>query len=451
MIGTIIKDFSDLNILKPEVPIGISSLHIAYPQRIQRESFVLLQDILSPAEFQKDIHTKASITIKNSKNEMITADFEQILKLAETDSAAQLIALNFPKANLKAVASANGIPDWRLIVSGFDPYIKSRNDKRLLNIISTEKPENAAEICHADALHASMKKSFGTENLFMLRDDETITDLMRRAFSKAKTGIDSSEISEVIISTLTPYNVYKGAKGAVALNPEKKSEFCQIPILEIHEGCIGYLQILKIVTLMCSKVGSKGIMGITGDALASISGSDWKCRGLSSDGATASLFRHCEKGYGILGVCSFNIPALHNIITEDQLSGGLLMDGPAICRAITEYYPTLVRNAIKAFGFDKKRVKIISHQMNGSIISKLHDILNIDNPADEPKIIEDQIVNNFHRYGNSSSSTIPTALYQTLKDQNLKVGDELLLIALGSGFNMGFAGYRVNKELVNCF
>ena len=52
---------------------------------------------------------------------------------------------------------------------------------------------------------------------------------------------------------------------------------------------------------------------------------------------------------------------------------------------------------------------------------------------------DNQVYSNIHKYGNTTSASIPIALNEALIDQKLKKGDILVLAAFGSGFSWGSA------------
>ena len=77
--------------------------------------------------------------------------------------------------------------------------------------------------------------------------------------------------------------------------------------------------------------------------------------------------------------------------------------------------------------------------MNGIILEKLPSLLGVR---------KDQVINIMPLYGNTASSTIPTALYQCLIDGVLFEGDQIIFIGIGAGFKIGAAAYVINKELI---
>jgi 3-oxoacyl-[acyl-carrier-protein] synthase-3 len=50
---------------------------------------------------------------------------------------------------------------------------------------------------------------------------------------------------------------------------------------------------------------------------------------------------------------------------------------------------------------------------------------------------------NLQKYGNTSSATIPMALYEAIEEGRVKKGDLLALVAFGGGFTWGAALLRL--------
>jgi len=75
----------------------------------------------------------------------------------------------------------------------------------------------------------------------------------------------------------------------------------------------------------------------------------------------------------------------------------------------------------------------IPHQANRRIIDAIAKRLDLD---------AGRVFVNLHRYGNTSSASIPIALDEANRQGRLKSGDLLLLDAFGGGFTYGSALIR---------
>jgi 3-oxoacyl-[acyl-carrier-protein] synthase-3 len=71
---------------------------------------------------------------------------------------------------------------------------------------------------------------------------------------------------------------------------------------------------------------------------------------------------------------------------------------------------------------------VVPHQANQRIIMNTAQRLGID---------PDKVYLNIHRYGNTSSATIPVALCEAWEDGRIKEGDKLVFVAFGGGLVWG--------------
>jgi 3-oxoacyl-[acyl-carrier-protein] synthase-3 len=55
---------------------------------------------------------------------------------------------------------------------------------------------------------------------------------------------------------------------------------------------------------------------------------------------------------------------------------------------------------------------------------------------------DNQIFSNIHKYGNTTSASIPIALCEAINNKQLNKGDILILAAFGSGFSWASAILR---------
>ncbi|MDP3012765.1 MAG: 3-oxoacyl-[acyl-carrier-protein] synthase III C-terminal domain-containing protein, partial [Candidatus Subteraquimicrobiales bacterium] len=80
---------------------------------------------------------------------------------------------------------------------------------------------------------------------------------------------------------------------------------------------------------------------------------------------------------------------------------------------------------------------LIPHQANQRIITSAAKKLKID-PA--------KVISNIESYGNTSSASIPIALYEIYREGKLKKGDIILSVGFGGGLTWGASVIRWYKE-----
>ena len=71
----------------------------------------------------------------------------------------------------------------------------------------------------------------------------------------------------------------------------------------------------------------------------------------------------------------------------------------------------------------------LPHQANIRINKMVQDKLGLKK--------DEQVFNNIHKYGNTTSATIPILMSEAYKSGKIKDGDLILMAAFGSGFTWG--------------
>ncbi|MCB5269756.1 MAG: 3-oxoacyl-[acyl-carrier-protein] synthase III C-terminal domain-containing protein, partial [Candidatus Cloacimonadaceae bacterium] len=84
----------------------------------------------------------------------------------------------------------------------------------------------------------------------------------------------------------------------------------------------------------------------------------------------------------------------------------------------------LRRNNLSALDIDW----VIPHQANLRIIEAL---------ADKMKVPINKVIVNIHKYGNTSSATVPLAIDEAIRAKKIRRGDILLLTSFGAGLTWG--------------
>jgi 3-oxoacyl-[acyl-carrier-protein] synthase III len=441
------------NLIKPLKPIGIAGIGIYYPDGIDKSDLVLIQDAVDESSL-RDVMQKSYLRIKLANGAEFNGTYNQVIQDIHAQPAlyqnANVTNISLPREVLEKVC---GKYDWRHLVAGYDPYRKFRGanltSDNLPEVLMGLPPENLPQDFIRKELSDLIAERLGTKTIHFVPDGQDLVDLMVCSYSQLAHNLNgigiSNHIAQVVYSFVTEFDHYANVQGEFL----KRSGLENKSTLAIHDGCAGFINLQKLVAFFAPYLhGDEMVLGNTGDTLTPDLGPDFKNRALFSDGATSTAFLPCEEGYGILGVYQVNLPHLRDSAIEDKHTGGFVMDGPKIAEAIKVYYPLMINHAIQEFGFDRTKVKIISHQMNGVIISKLHDYINSAKPGGAPDVLSSQIINTVPEYGNNASSTIPTALYDCLLNDTIREGDEIIMLAAGAGFNIGYSVMRVNKELV---
>ncbi len=231
--------------------------------------------------------------------------------------------------------------------------------------------------------------------------------------------------------------------------------------LDISQGCTGYIYGLSLAKGLIESGSARNVLLLTAETMTkSIHPEDKSNRAIFGDGAAATLISagEAEDGPGI-GDFIFGTDgsAYEEIIiryggaryplskfkAEDykdpfgniRNNATFYMNGAGIFTFSVKIVPRILREL-----FEKSRSTFedidffVFHQANQII---LETILKKNRIPPEKSIIY------LENVGNTVSSTIPIALYQALKEDKVKAGDNVLLAAFGVGLSWGGTIVRI--------
>jgi 3-oxoacyl-[acyl-carrier-protein] synthase III len=116
------------------------------------------------------------------------------------------------------------------------------------------------------------------------------------------------------------------------------------------------------------------------------------------------------------------------------------MSGPEVFRHAVPLMTSAVGDALQRAGVRAEDLDLlVCHQANARIIDAVTHELGLD---------PERVVCNIERYANTSSASIPLALWEADRDGRLRPGALVGLVALGAGFVWG-AGVVSWKERVH--
>ena len=107
----------------------------------------------------------------------------------------------------------------------------------------------------------------------------------------------------------------------------------------------------------------------------------------------------------------------------------LYMDGPEILKFSMEVAPGCMNDTLERNGTSLEGLRlVVLHQASHMMLVKLRELLSIP---------EEKFVFNIEKYGNTVSSTIPIALYDSMQSGRLGKGDSVLVMGFGVGLSWG--------------
>lgn len=254
----------------------------------------------------------------------------------------------------------------------------------------------------------------------------------------AKKGIDPKEIDLVILTTATPDMPVALTGPYVASEIGATNAFA----FDLQAACSGFLFGVSMAAKYIESGRYKKVLLVGADKMSSIT--DYTDRAtciLFGDGAGAVLFEPNYDGLGIqdellksdgigrnylyIKAGGSMYPSTEELVKEKKHF--VFQDGKHVFKYAVSGMADVSESILKRNNLTKDDIQwLVPHQANRRII---------DATAERVGLSEDKVMINIHKYGNTTTATIPLALNDY--EKYLKKGDNIILAAFGGGFTWG--------------
>jgi 3-oxoacyl-[acyl-carrier-protein] synthase III len=276
----------------------------------------------------------------------------------------------------------------------------------------------------------------GIRERYWLNGRQTLADLAVDACEAAlaDAGRRGDDVDHVIVSTITPDRLTPGLAPEVAMRIGAK----EAGAVDVNAACAGFLYALDQAAAMVESGRANVILVVGAEALSRIT--DAGDRGtaiLFGDGAGAVVVAggELERGCGAFELRSDGQHADLLYASRDERL--LRMEGREVYRHAVARMVEATRTALDRAGLVPGDLDLfVAHQANARIIEAA---------AAELGIPHERVALNVDRVANTSSASIPLALWHAERDGLLTPGATVALSAFGAGFVWG-AGIVSWKE-----
>ena len=283
----------------------------------------------------------------------------------------------------------------------------------------------------------------------ILEEGRTTSDLASLAGQRAceTAEIDPKEVDCIIVATISP----DMPMPAVAVTVQQKLGITgQCPAFDISAACAGFIYGMSVADsfIRCGRYRRVLVIGV--EILSRLV--DWTdCNTcvLFGDGAGAALLvPHEGDDRGIMsthlfadgsGMPYLNIPGGGSAEpttakTVEAKRHFVKMQGKPVFTHAVKNISAAAKVALEANGKVATDVDwVVAHQANLRILEGV---------AERLALPIDKFYLNIHKYGNTSSASIPIALDEAAREGKVKPGDSILMAALGAGLSWGSALVR---------
>ena len=245
-------------------------------------------------------------------------------------------------------------------------------------------------------------------------------------------GIDPKSIDALILATTTPDRTVPATSATV-----QNALGLACGAFDVNAACSGFVYGLVVAHGLIG-VGAERIMIIGTDTLSRIV--DWTDRNtapLFADGSGAAIIES-TKGHGQLLGWDIDADGSAEEILYAEVGSTIQMNGKEVFRRAVRIMVDSAQKSMAAAGVTTEDISIVvPHQANIRIISAACDRLGIS--MDKASI-------SIHETGNTSSASIPLALFGDFGQVKPKDGDIVLLVGFGAGMTAASAILRWNAQ-----
>ena len=287
----------------------------------------------------------------------------------------------------------------------------------------------------------------GIKERRILKEEGLGSSYMGRKAAKQlmqKTGVDPDTIDALILSTTTPDYAFPSTASIVLGKLGLKNAHA----FDMSCACCGFLYAMDTASAMIQSGRYKKIIVISAEKMSSVVDyTDRQTCVLFGDGAGAVLVEATEEeGVGFQDSSprtdGKGLPFLHmkaggsvcppSHFTVDHHLHYIYQEGRNVFRHAVTDMGNDVGEIFKRNGLSADDVNwVVPHEANLRIIEAV---------VKRAEIPIEKVMINIDRYGNTSSATIPLALWDY--ESKLKKGDNVIMTAFGAGFVHGASYYK---------
>jgi 3-oxoacyl-[acyl-carrier-protein] synthase-3 len=268
-------------------------------------------------------------------------------------------------------------------------------------------------------------KRTGIQQRHWLNGSQTLADLAVDACADAlaDAGRRADEVDRVIVASLTPDRLTPGLAPEVAARLGAH----EAGAVDINAACAGFLVALDDAAGLVESGRARCVLVCGAEALSRIIDYDDRSTAvLFGDGAGAVVVAggELERGVPPFEIHSDGVNA--DLLYAERDERLLRMHGREVYRHAVKRMTEATEAALRRSGLQAADVDLfVAHQANARIVEAAATAVGV--PAD-------RVILNVDRMANTSSASIPLALWQAEQDGRLHPGATVALAAFGAGF-----------------
>ncbi|NGP45228.1 ketoacyl-ACP synthase III [Bacillaceae bacterium SIJ1] len=246
-------------------------------------------------------------------------------------------------------------------------------------------------------------------------------------------GVHVDDVDHVIVATTTPDYAFP----SVACQVQNAFGIQAAGALDLNATCAGFTYGLHMANGLISSGLHRKILVIGGETLSKVT--DYRDRStciLFGDGAGAALVEYDPALPSFLGAVTGSDGSggqhvyrtgLSSVMDDVPLSGEgrMVQNGREVYKWAVRMVPGEIETLLERAALNKQDVDwFVPHSANLRMIESI---------CEKAQMPFEQTLYSVVHYGNTSSASIPLALYDAVKEKRLREGDKVVLFGFGGG------------------
>lgn len=260
-----------------------------------------------------------------------------------------------------------------------------------------------------------------------------------------RAGVSPEEIDAIVVATVTGDHWFPSTACVLQARFGATRAYC----MDVMAGCSGFLYATNVGHAFVASGQANTVLVIGVEILTKIT--NWEDRAtciLFGDAAGATILRAAEGEQRIIGL---RLGADGTNASMIQMPGGgtrmpwsqevkdkhlatVQMRGNEVFKIGVRTMEDVARQLLEQTGYTPEDVDVlITHQANMRIIEATAKRLGVP---------PEKVFCNIHKYGNTSSASVPLAVDEAIRDGKIKHGDLVMTVVFGAGLTWGACLFR---------
>ena len=267
----------------------------------------------------------------------------------------------------------------------------------------------------------------GIEERRIAEDDCATSDMAYEAAKRAiqDAGITAEEIDLILVATVTPDRPFP----SVSCMIQHRLGAVKAAAMDISAACSGFMYGVATAKQFIESKAYRYVLIVGVEKLSKIT--NWEDRNtavLFGDGAGAAVMGPVSEGRGVLAFELGADGSGGSQLYEDEQKQ-IVMNGREVFKFAVRQMGESAVNVLGKAGLTKDDVDfLIPHQANIRIMESARQRLNL--PVEK-------MSKTIHKYGNTSSASIPVSIIDELEAGNIKEDDIIVMVGFGGGLTWG--------------